>query len=96
MEGQQKIGLEAIMYGDKMKDLGLLGLGKRKQKDSLKAANNYVNGYYKISRVKLFWVVPSYVTEGNGHRLWLRGFVSDVRKTYSPEEKCRLEEIQRG
>lgn len=52
VEGHKRVIVD-IMHGEKMRDLSLVGLGKRRQRDGLKAADNCVKSCYKGSRVKL-------------------------------------------
>lgn len=53
-DAKSVIDLENIMYGEKMRDLSLIGLRKRSERDVLKASVNCVKSCHKGSRAQLF------------------------------------------
>ena len=64
-----KQGLEYFSYEDRLKELGLLCLDKRRLLGELIVAYQYLKGVYKHEGSQLFTWVDSDMTRGNGFKL---------------------------
>ena len=72
-------GLEHLFYEDRLKELGLFGLEKKKLWRDYIMAFHYLRRNYKQERNQLFTGVDSNKTRGNGFKLKEGRFRLDVR-----------------
>ena len=73
-------GLEHLPYEDRLRELGLFSLEKRKLQGDLIAAFQYLKGAYKQEGSQLFERVYNSRTRGNGFKLKEGRLMWDIRE----------------
>ena len=75
-------GLEHLSYEDRLRELGLFSLQKRRLQCDLTAAFQYLKGTYKQEGNQHFERVDNNKTRGNGFKLKERRFRLDIKENF--------------
>jgi len=75
-------GLEHLSYEERLRELGLFGLRNRRLRGYFLNAYKYLKGGCQEDGARLFSVVPSDRTMGNGHKLKHRKLHLNTKQSF--------------
>jgi len=77
-------GQEHLSYEERLREMGLFYLKKRRLREDLIYAYKYLKDRCQEDGAKVFSVLPSNRTRSNGHKLKHRKFRLNMRKNFFP------------
>lgn len=75
-------GLQDMSYEDRLKELGLFSLGKRRLRGDMIAVFRYIKGCHREDGQELFSMATETRTRNNGYKLQLPRFHLNIRKNF--------------